>query len=550
MSQQQDQIKPSKERQLQTALQALKQDANLSLRRAAATYKVPFTTLRNRSAGQASRADCIPNRRKLDKIEEEVIVQHILELVSRGFPPRLSAVADMANSLRSARNLDQVGSNWPSTFVKRQPELQVRFNRKYDYKRALCEDPAIIRAWFQLVERMKAKYGIQDKDTYNFDETGFMMGMISTGAVVTASERRGRPKSVQPGNREWTTVIQGINAMGWAIPPFVIFQGKHHLSAWYKEPSLPQNWVIAVSTNGWTTNELSLQWLKHFDTHTKARTTGAHRLLIVDGHESHESLEFQQYCKEQKIVVLCMPPHSSHLLQPLDVGCFAPLKKAYSRQAEDLIRNRITHITKVEFLPCFIRAFKAAITPSNIQGGFRGAGLVPFDPEVVIMGLDVQVRTPSPLPVNDEPWQSQTPSNTLEFGSQSTLVKARIQRHIDSSPTSMVEAFEKVAKGAAIVAHKLVLAQKEITELRAANEAATRRKLHKRKRVQKEGTLTVDEGLRLTTLKEFGARSNGKKPKKRVRADEGHETARRCGQCQEVGHNSRTCKNKAEVVLE
>jgi hypothetical protein len=62
-------------------------------------------------------------------------------------------------------------------------------------------------------------------------------------------------------------------------------------------------------------------------------------------------------------------------------------------------------------------------------------------------------------------------------------VKARIQRHVDSSPTSIVEAFEKVLKGAAIIAHKLVLAQKEIAELRAANEAATRRRSHKRKRV-------------------------------------------------------------------
>jgi hypothetical protein len=88
---------------------------------------------------------------------------------------------------------------------------------------------------------MKAKYGILDDDTYNFDETGFMMGMISTGAVVTASERRGRPKSVQQGNRKWTTVIQGINAMGWSIPPFIIFQGKHHLSAWYKEGSTPHD---------------------------------------------------------------------------------------------------------------------------------------------------------------------------------------------------------------------------------------------------------------------------------------------------------------------
>ena len=80
----------------------------------------------------------------LDKTEEEVIIQHILDLVERGFPPRLTDVAIMANSLRAGRNLGHVGLNWPSTFVKRQPELIVKFNRKYDYKRALCEDPKVV----------------------------------------------------------------------------------------------------------------------------------------------------------------------------------------------------------------------------------------------------------------------------------------------------------------------------------------------------------------------------------------------------------------------
>jgi hypothetical protein len=67
------------------------------------------------------------------------------------------------------------------------------------------------------------------------------------------------------------------------------------------------------------------------------------------------------------------------------------------------------------------------------------------------------------------------------------------------------------------VAHALVLSQKRIAELKAANEAAIKRKSHKRKRVQKEGTLTVENGLRLTTLTEFGARSDRKKAKKRAR---------------------------------
>ena len=73
---------------------------------------------------------------------------------------------------------------------------------------------------------MVAKYGILLKDTYNFDETGFQMGVILTSKVVTRSERRGRVKTKQLGNREWVTLIYTINSSGWVLPAFVIFEAK------------------------------------------------------------------------------------------------------------------------------------------------------------------------------------------------------------------------------------------------------------------------------------------------------------------------------------
>jgi hypothetical protein len=73
-----------------------------------------------------------------------------------------------------------------------------------------------------------------------------------------------------------------------------------------------------------------------------------------------------------------MPPHSSHLLQPLDVRCFGPLKKAYGREIELLMKRSITHVSKTEFLPAFYAVFRATMTEGNIKGGFRGAGLVPL----------------------------------------------------------------------------------------------------------------------------------------------------------------------------
>src|SRR5258708_32250175 len=163
-----------------------------------------------------------------------------------------------------------------------------------------------------------------------------MMGVSSTAKVVTASERRYRPKSLQPGNREWVTVIQGIRANGWVMPPFIIFAGKHLLLSWFSD-DIPKDWILNVSDNGWTTNELALKWLHHFHLHTEKRRKGGYQLLIIDGHESHNSLEFQDFCKEKNIITLCMPAHASHLLQPLDVGWFGPVKSAYGKQIEGMI---------------------------------------------------------------------------------------------------------------------------------------------------------------------------------------------------------------------
>ena len=129
--------------------------------------------------------------------------------------------------------------------------------------------------------------------------------------------------------------------------------------------------------------------MEHFNKHTREGVVSTHRLLILDGHKSHKSLKFRQLCEEKKIITLCMSPHSSHLLQPLDVGYFSPLKKAYGRQVENLMRGHINHIIKVKFLPCFKAAFDALITKSNILGSFRGASLIPFNLEAVLLKLKV-----------------------------------------------------------------------------------------------------------------------------------------------------------------
>ena len=106
----------------------------------------------------------------------------------------------MANFLLAERAISQVGKNQPENFIRRTPEVKTVYNRKYDYQRARYEDPEIIKLQFDLIYSTIKKHGIMTKDIYNFNETGFQIGVILTGVVVIGLERRNQQKVVQPGN--------------------------------------------------------------------------------------------------------------------------------------------------------------------------------------------------------------------------------------------------------------------------------------------------------------------------------------------------------------
>jgi len=535
---------PSNEADIQLAIAAISTSQIRAVSRAAATYNVVESTLRNRRAGKPARRDCQPNSKKLTTLEEEVVVRNILHLDQRGFAPTYAAVRDIADSLLAQRSAGRVGVHWPRNFVKRTDSLTTCFNRAYDRQRALCEDPVLVQGWFKLVEQTKMKYGICDEDVYNFDEAGFMMGKITTQLVVTGSERRGRPKAVQPGNREWVTVIAAINAAGWTIPPFLIFAGQYHLSAWYEEAEIPRDWAIAVSDNGWTNNELGVEWLKHFNAHTKTRVIGARRLLVLDGHRSHHSLEFQELCKENNIYTLCMPPHSSRLLQPLGVGCFSPLKRAYSREVDSLIRHHINHITELEFLPAFKAAFDRSFTLTNIGSAFRGAGLVPYCLDAVLSKLDVQLRMPTtPAALAEPPWEARTPSNVRELEAQSTLIRDRVRQHKSSSPASIIEAIDQLKRGAEVMMLSAELMRDRIASLGRANEAASKCKLRKRKPVQKREVSAKDAEEDVLAQREADQQIAREERQGGERSGLSCQALARCTRCRETGHNLCKCEN-------
>ncbi|KAJ6256262.1 hypothetical protein Dda_9098 [Drechslerella dactyloides] len=369
--------------------------------------------------------------------------------------------------------------------------------------------------------------------------------------VVTGAEMRDKAKLAQPGNCEWATVIQGIGVEGWAVLPFIVLAGQHHLASWYTETNLPNDWAIILSNNGWMINEVAVEWLKHFNQFTAWCCISDYRLLVLDGHKSYYLVAFKLYYQEHKIITVCMPLHSLHLLQLLDIGCFGPLKQVYSCQVEDLMCAHVNYISKLEFLSGFYRTFTTVITPKNIRSSFAGAGIVPYDPDRVLLKLDVQLLASTPI--NSRPstanaattWTTKTPMNPSEAGLQSELIKNQIIQHQDSFLILLLAAVDQFTKGTQTIIHQLALIHTKNTTLCTANEVLSKRQQAKRRRIQHGGMLTIHQAGKILDNNTVGRQGEqvgcpNHQSNPQLEATSGRII--HCSGCSEPGHNIRTCQ--------
>jgi hypothetical protein len=155
---------------------------------------------------------------------------------------------------------------------------------------------------------------------------------------------------------------------------------------------------------------------------------GQYRLLLCDGHDSHISGNFVTFCIENDIVLLILLPHASHLIQPLDVGLFGPLKTAISVRMDRLIRTGIAQLRKDEWVEVYSDARKAAFTFANILAEWRGAGVFPLNRVRVLRQLRSIESTPPPpsqLQNNVAPFHliTSSPLDTLHLQSANTALK-------------------------------------------------------------------------------------------------------------------------------
>jgi hypothetical protein len=182
------------------------------------------------------------------------------------------------------------------------------------------------------------------------------------------------------------TVIGCICADGTPLPPAVIYSADSE--------KVQANWVhninpethsiyFSVSESSWTNNNLGVAWLEQvFDPATKEKAWRNFRLLILDGHGSHVTRRFFDYCDTHRILVLVYPPHATHTLQPLDVSCFKLLSQSYSYEL--IYHNHNTKewlpVGKADFISLFWPAWVNTFTKELIFGAFEATGIQPLHP--------------------------------------------------------------------------------------------------------------------------------------------------------------------------
>ena len=210
----------------------------------------------------------------------------------------------------------------------------------------------------------------------------------------------------QDGSREFISLLATICADGTALAPALIYQGATYdlQDTWLEDyDHSSEEAYFAVSKKGWTNEDLGLSWLtKLFEPTTRSKAGNNRRLLIVDGHSSHVNMKFIDYCDNHNILLVILPPHSTHRLQPLDVTVFSPLATAYSSQIDALLQSSqgFTRVSKRCFWSLFRKAWKTALSTSNIYAGFSTTGIWPINATKVFEQL--HTKTPSPLTSDDE----------------------------------------------------------------------------------------------------------------------------------------------------
>lgn len=378
------------------------ENSGLSVKAAAIRYEIPRTTLRRYVDKIKDRREKIdwnspvlprlePNY-KVNQIfsqEEEENLSDYFQTMAKlhhGLNPRCArkltydlALANRKRIPPSWAENETAGRLWFNAFLKRRGELSLRSAEATSLGRAMGFNKPVVQRFFINVQEIYEKYKLGPHQVYNVDETG-LTTVQGSGKVIA---RKGQKQVGQITSSErgtLVTMVGCINAIGNNIPPLLIFPRKNYKDFMIK--NAPPGTVGVASSSGWITSELFVQWFQHFIRHAKP-TSEAPVLLIMDNHEAHISLQIIKLAKENHVILLTLPPHTSHKLQPLDKTVYYALKKYYNQHCQAwLLINPGKRVTIYDIADILGEAYPLAFTARNCTSGFRSTGIFPFNPNV------------------------------------------------------------------------------------------------------------------------------------------------------------------------
>jgi hypothetical protein len=385
-----------------------------SIRVASREWGVPFSTLQNRNKGRENHSIASETQQRLSPSQEEHLSNWVLAQEALGVPLTHGQIRQFASRILVIKGDSQIlGKRWMEGFLRRNPILRTKRARNIDSMRVNRATTQVIKDWFPRLAIPIISL-IKPENRYNMDESGIMEGMGANGLVVGSSNRRAIQKK-QPGSRAWTSFIECISATGKALLPLVIFKGKSVQQQWFsadsKELSTYKDWKFTATENAWTSDETALEWLE--TVFLPQTTTLEPRLLILDGQGSHETTDFMYCCFENSVYLLFLPPHTSHVLQPLDLSVFSSLKSHYRKEVGFLsLLTDSSPVGKQNFLSCYATARKEALSAKIIKAGWKATGLWPKSIAKPLL---------SPLLLENSNAKIDTPRASLSFERDSVI---------------------------------------------------------------------------------------------------------------------------------
>ncbi|XP_018578256.1 uncharacterized protein LOC108916477 [Anoplophora glabripennis] len=287
------------------------------------------------------------------------------------------------NGLDHSFNKDKkmAGKDWMAKFMDRHPELSLRKPEATSGGRAMGFNRVNVSRFFELLTSIVEKHKITADRIYNCDETGITVNPKGHSKIIASKGKRqvGALKSAERG--ETVTAELCFSASGAYMSPMLIFPRKR-MQKEFELGLPPGSWAEAHET-GWINTEIFTRWFRKFIKFSKASKENT-VLLILDGHSTHtKNIEVIDLARDNGVVLLCLPPHASHRLQPLDVSLMKPISCYYEAETRKWLRtNPGKVITLWQVASLFGSAFVNAATMRTAMKGFEKTGIWPLDMSV------------------------------------------------------------------------------------------------------------------------------------------------------------------------